>query len=56
MVPYLCISCAANLEAPIKVADIQAAKQKIPDSKCPKCGAKAVFDDHPEEYFIFLNR
>lgn len=56
MIPYACTQCKAELLGLFKTADILNQNMVIQDVKCSKCGGKAVFDDIPEEYFLFLTR
>jgi len=55
-VPYSCTGCHSELIALFKANDVRGQHQKYLKIKCTKCGAPAVFDDIPEEYFGFLSR
>ncbi len=55
-VPFTCESCHKELRGVVRSEDLRKVAYKLPPIKCPKCGAKAVFDDVPEEYFAFLIR
>jgi DNA-directed RNA polymerase subunit RPC12/RpoP len=55
-VPFTCEKCHKELRGVVKSEDLRKVAFKIPPIKCPKCGAKAFFDDVPEEYFAFLIR
>jgi DNA-directed RNA polymerase subunit RPC12/RpoP len=55
-VPFSCESCHKELRGTVKSDDLKKVAYKLPPIKCPKCSAKAFFDDVPEEYFAFLIR
>lgn len=55
-VPFTCERCHKELRGTVKAEDLKKVAYKLPHIKCPKCNAKALFDDVPEEYFAFLIR
>lgn len=55
-VPFICENCHKELRGTVKSEDLKKVAYKLPPIKCPKCNAKAFFDDVPEEYFAFLIR
>jgi hypothetical protein len=55
-VPFTCEKCHKELRGVIKAEDLRKVAYKLPPIQCPKCKAKAHFDDVPEEYFAFLIR
>jgi DNA-directed RNA polymerase subunit RPC12/RpoP/anti-anti-sigma regulatory factor len=55
-VPFTCENCHKELRGTVKSEDLKKVFYKLPPIKCPKCSAKALFDDVPEEYFAFLIR
>ena len=55
-VPFTCESCHKELRGVVRSEDLKKVAYKLPPIKCPKCAAKAHFDDVPEEYFAFLIR
>lgn len=54
--PFSCTSCKKSLVGLFKVEDLKRSNFATPTLKCTKCGANAVFDDVPEEYFRFATR
>jgi hypothetical protein len=55
-VPFSCEQCHRELRGVVKCEDLKRVSYKLPAIKCPKCNAKAHFDDAPEAYFAFLIR
>lgn len=55
-VPFNCEKCHKELRGIVKSEDLRKVAYKLPPVKCPKCNAKAHFDDSPEDYFAFLIR
>lgn len=55
-VPFCCQSCNHEMVGLFYTDDLKKLNFKIPDTKCPKCSGKAIFDDLPEEYFGFIVR
>jgi DNA-directed RNA polymerase subunit RPC12/RpoP/anti-anti-sigma regulatory factor len=55
-VPFNCEECGREFRGVVKSDDLKQVAYKLPPIKCPKCQARASFDDVPEEYFAFLIR
>ncbi len=55
-VPFVCLHCHRELRGVVDAGDLRRISYRLPPIKCPNCGAKADFDDEPEEYFAFLMR
>ncbi|MEK6580396.1 MAG: hypothetical protein AABZ55_14310 [Bdellovibrionota bacterium] len=54
--PYSCTVCKCELLSLFKIEDLKKLNFEMPESKCVKCGGKAIFDDIPEEYLSFFVR
>lgn len=55
-VPFCCTNCDAEVYGLFKSESLRRTDFKVADQKCPKCGGKAIFDDDPDYYFLFLMR
>ena len=55
-IPFACGSCGNQFVISAAVNSLKPPIKDVPDQPCPKCKAKAAFDDLAEEYFSFLNR
>ena len=55
--PFECSACSNEFDVLYDVRKDWAAisQGKEPQSKCPKCGADATFDDVPDAYFFFTS-
>ncbi len=56
MVPFRCEGCRTELSGIFPLPDLKNISYVLPNFKCPKCSAEAVFDDDPQEYFAFALR
>jgi len=54
--PFSCTGCNSQFISVLAIADLRKLQGKMPEPPCPKCKAKTVFDDSPEEYLAFLKR
>jgi anti-anti-sigma regulatory factor len=55
-IPFICSDCHEALVAWMIPPQSGRFPRRIPDSQCPFCKGRAVFDDNAEEYFRFLGR
>ncbi len=54
--PFTCEDCNKEFAALFTVEHLLKIGLEVPDQKCPHCSGKAIFDDIPKEYFVFLTR
>jgi hypothetical protein len=54
--PFRCISCKSELVSLIALDALEKVYKSLPMPKCPKCSGQVELDDHPGEYFAFLER
>ena len=57
-VPFACTGagCKKAFVGLFKTQDLRNSGFELPAVKCKICGAEAIFDDLPEEYFLFASR
>lgn len=54
--PFVCESCKTHMTALAQCDALKAKNFEVPNIPCRACGKTAVFDDLPDEYFMFLMR
>jgi DNA-directed RNA polymerase subunit RPC12/RpoP len=55
-VPFVCTKCKTESVHPFRAIDLRHMNKQLPQMVCPNCGGRVVFDNVPEEYFVFLDR
>lgn len=53
-VPFFCNACKLPVVSICDVNELVATHFALPDVSCEKCHQRAVFDDQPDEFFLYF--